>query len=93
MPDVEEVHPSLAHQQVTVSLHIQHLVVVVVNSSLIELLFNPVKKRREMMKERERWRLERRKKGRGREQEREREEGDGERGGEGVRERERERER
>ena len=40
VPDVQEMHPWLAHQQLPVCLHIQHLVVVILYGSPVELFFD-----------------------------------------------------
>ena len=41
VPDVKKVHARLANQEVAVSLHVEHLVVVVMEGSLVQLLFDP----------------------------------------------------
>ena len=41
MPDVKKVHARLANQEIAVSLHVEHLVVVVMEGSLVQLLFDP----------------------------------------------------
>ena len=41
VPDMQQVHPRSAHQQLPVSLHILHLVTVVLEGSLVQLLLNP----------------------------------------------------
>ena len=40
--DVEQKHARLPHQQFSVGLHILHLVSVVLNRSLVQLLLNPI---------------------------------------------------